>query len=81
MYRILLALIRRIGSPKDQKSESMSLAVLFTLFLSFMVTMTWMLAVLQPGSPFDSGTILPATCPAGYVGESAPELPESNQVP
>jgi hypothetical protein len=47
MIKLFSQFLDRLGSPKDQKSESVALTVVYCMFLSFtMVLMIMMLMVL-----------------------------------
>jgi hypothetical protein len=40
MFTLFRWLTQALGSPKEQKSDQMAIAVMFTTFLGFVVTMT-----------------------------------------
>lgn len=68
-------LTQTLGSPKDQESEQMAIAVLFTTFLSFVVTMSVVVMVMRPPGPpqVDPVSTPPLLCPSGYLAERVPE--------
>lgn len=68
-------LTQTLGSPKDQKSDQMAIAVLFTTFLSFVVTMSVVVMVIRPPVPPQVGPVStpPLLCPSGYLAERVPE--------
>lgn len=48
MFDPLRWLLQSLGSPKDQKSEHVAIAVMFTTFLSFVITMTVVVTMGRP---------------------------------
>jgi hypothetical protein len=79
MLQLFSLLTKSLGSPKDQKSEHMSLAVLFTTFLSFVLTMTVVVLVLRPQARQVSSPL--CIRPPEHLAERIPVVPEPKPTP
>jgi hypothetical protein len=81
MLQLFSLLTKSLGSPKDQKSEHMSLAVLFTTFLSFVLTMTVVVLVLRPAPQARPASNPLCLRPSEHLAERTPVLPEPTPTP
>lgn len=46
MFQLFVKLLDRLGSPKEQQSESVALTVIYCMFLSFSMVILSMLLIL-----------------------------------
>jgi hypothetical protein len=80
MFDLFRGLTQTLGSPKDQKSEQMAIAVMFTTFLGFVITMTAIVTMGRSAIQIQPTVSYPPDF-CSSIAEHLPNLPDPISTP